>query len=321
MKHETVYLKSLYKKMLKDAKNSDCGTLLYRDEELAVRLMRDSIGDDVEIEVGDKQLYNELLDLARLRGDFPEKKIKLYSGQKAMMHDVGIYTLLQEAVRPEISLPSGGDLVIEHTEAMTVVDVNTGSFVGDTSLEDTVFAVNMSAAEEIARQVRLRNVGGLVVVDFIDMTKDEHRKAVKEKLVECLKADKAKCKVLEMSEFCLVEFTRKRVGSEVKSYLVKPCETCNGRGYVPSDLFTVMGIRAEILNKFADGYTSAVVEMNEKIMKKILSEGLLTKEVNGIWKDKRIYMVPHKTFQSTQYSVKGDTADVLDLPDKAQILY
>ena len=204
---------------------------------------------------------------------------------------------------------------------MTVVDVNTGSFVGDKNLEETVFAVNLMAAREIARQVRLRNVGGIIVVDFIDMTNEEHKTAVTEELKKCLAQDKAKCNVLPMSDLCLTQFTRKRVGSEISSLLVKPCPHCVGKGHVPDDVFVITRLREAILDCFASGYTAAIVDVNEGIMRKILNEGMFTPETKGRWKEKRIYFIPHKTYREDCFAVRGDVAKVLDLPDKAQILY
>ncbi|MBS1305588.1 MAG: Rne/Rng family ribonuclease [Christensenellaceae bacterium] len=322
LKTEAEYLKNLYRDMRDFAKGAAVGAVLYKDFDLPVRVMRDSMGDDVTaMYVGDDDLYERLLKLARLRGDISERKLIHYTGKRALMREYGISPLVFAAAQPTVPLDNGGYLVIDRTEAMTVVDVNTGSFVGDTRLEDTVFSVNLAAAREIARQVRLRNIGGIVVVDFIDMTEEAHREAVTAELTECLSKDKAKCHVLPMSELCLTQFTRKRVGCDVLSYLVKPCPHCRGNGDVPEDIFVITRIRSDILDCFANGYHAAVVELNEGILRRILGEGLLSGEVNTIWRDKRVYMIPHKTFQEAQYSVRGDNSGVLHLPDKAQILY
>ena len=322
LKSETAYLKKLYREMQKTAKNAPVGTLLYEDEDLPMRVMRDSLGEDIEaIHVGDETLYQRLLRLIRLRGNIPERKLLLYKGEREMMTEYGITPLIYDAARPTVALESGGYLVIEHTEAMTVVDVNSGSYVGETNLEETVFAVNLEAAREVARQVRLRNIGGIVVVDFIDMLDETHRQAVTEELKSRLALDKAKCNVLPMSELCLSQFTRKRVGSDVLSCLVKPCSSCLGRGHVHDDIFVIIRLRAAILDCFADGYTSAIVELNERIMQRILHEGLFAIELKERWKDKRVYFVPHKTYKEDHFSVRGDNATVLSLPDNAQILY
>ena len=322
LKSQAEYLKRLYKRLLETAKIAPVGTVLYQDEELPVRIMRDSFeGEVVSIHVGDEELYQKLLSLVHLRGDMPAKKLIKYTGERSMFAANGIMPLVYDATRPTVSLPSGGYLVIEHTEAMTVIDVNTGRFVGSDSLEQTVFSVNLEAAKEIARQVRLRNIGGIVVVDFIDMVDEAHKEAVTEELKANLEQGKAKCNVLPMSELCITQFTRKRLGNETFSSLVKPCPHCEGIGDKEADIFVIMRIRDGILDCFADGYTAAVVDVNEEIMRKILDERFFVIEAQNRWKDKRVYFVPHKTYREEYFTVRGDTAKVLHLPDKAQILY
>jgi ribonuclease G len=322
LKREAEYLKNLSRVTLESAKDAPVGAVLYRDFDLPVRVMRDSMGDDVTaMHVGDIDLFNRLLKLVRLRGDLPEKKLVLFNGKRAMFREYGISPLISAVVRPTVPLDGGGYLVIDPTEAMTVVDVNTGSYIGSTNLEDTVFNVNLEAAREIARQVRLRNIGGIVVVDFIDMLDEEHKTAVTAELEACLAKDKAKCNVLPMSEFCLTQFTRKRVGAEIQSYLVRPCNHCRGRGYFPEEIFVITGIRADILDCFADGYRAVVIELQESVMKHILVDGMFSNEVKTVWRDKQIYLIPHKTYREDEYSVRGDNSSVLHLPDKAQILY
>ena len=322
LKNEAAYLKKLYDRTQQAAVGAAVGAVLYQDENLPARMMRDSLGDEIiAIHVGDEELYQKLLSLLRLRGDISEKKLVKHDGVRSMLQENDIMPLVYDAALPTVNLKNGGYLVIEHTEAMTVVDVNSGSFVGNSSLEETVFAVNIEAAEEIARQVRLRNVGGIVVVDFIDMVEEEHKKAVSQRLRAALSLDRAKCNVLDMNEFCISQFTRKRVGSDVMSYLVKPCPHCEGKGHVPDDVFVITRLREALLDCFAQGYSSAIVDLNEQIMKRILEEGFFTIEVNHRWKDKRIYMIPHKTYKEEAFSVRGENDAVLHLPDKAQILY
>lgn len=322
LKTEAEYLKKLYTEMLAAAKDAPVGAVLYEDEELPVRMMRDSYGDEIAaIHVGDEELYKKLRRLIRLRGDIPDRKLSFYQGERAMMHEYGIMKLVYETTSPVVPLADGGSIVIDPTEAMTVVDVNTGSYIGDNDREETVFAVNLEAAQEIARQVRLRNIGGIVVVDFIDMAKEEHRQAVTEALKACLAKDKAKCNVLPMSEFCLTQFTRKRLGSDVPSLLSKPCPYCRGIGHVHEDIFVVTRIRSAILDCFADGFAAAIVDLNVDIMHKILREGLFRIEAGARWKNKRVYFIPHKTYKEECFSVHGERGEILRLPDNAQILY
>ena len=212
LKREAEYLRNLWRDTAEQAKNAPVGAVLHKECDLPVRVMRDSMGEDVSaMYVGDRELYERLLRLVRLRGDFPERKVVLYTGERGMFRSYGISPLVYEAAQPRVELDSGGTLVIDHTEAMTVVDVNSGSFVGEKNMEETALNVNLEAAREIARQVRLRNIGGIVVVDFIDMAEEEHRLRVTAELTARLAGDKAKCRVLPMSDLCLTQFTRKRV--------------------------------------------------------------------------------------------------------------
>ena len=318
---EADYLKKLSKETFKLAENAAVGSLLYEDEDLPHRVLRDVYGEDLTaLHVGDRELYERLLALIKLRKDIPEKKLLFYTGNRAMLTEYGIMPLVYATATPKVPLENGGSLVIEHTEAMTVVDVNTGSFIGENNHEETVFAMNLEAAREIARQVRLRNIGGIVVVDFIDMTDEAHREAVTEELKKHLALDTTKTNVLPMSELCISQFTRKRVGNEMHSYLVKPCSCCGGVGHVPEDIFVITRIRAAILDCFAEGYTSAVIDLNGSVMEKILSEGLFSIEAKSRWQNNRIYFIPHKTYKEECFTVRGEKEKDFPLPDNAQLL-
>ncbi len=322
LKSEAAYLKKLYRETLTFANKMPVGSAIYQDDDLPCRVMRDCFGDEIDaIHVGDKELFERLSHLIKLRKDIPQKKLHFYNDERTIFEKHNIRTLVYNAASPVVPLEKGGSLIIEHTEAMTVIDVNTGSYIGANNLEETVFAVNLAAAEEIARQVRLRNIGGIVVVDFIDMQDEEHRLAVTAALTEHLKKDSAKCNVLPMSELCLTQFTRKRVGHDARSYLVKPCPHCGGIGHVHEDIFVITSIRAKLLDCFAEGNTFATVDLNEHIMEKILDERLFSIEAKNRWKDKKIYLIPHKTYREDSFFVKGGKGESASLPEKAQLLY
>lgn len=322
LKKESAYLKTLYKDMLERAKTANVGDLIYRDDDLPARIVRDSFGEDlIAIRVGNAELYERLLKLIRLQKEIPERKLILHNGERSMLREYGISQMLYEAVGPTVPLDNGGYIVIDQTEAMTVIDVNTGSYVDGINHEQTVFTVNLAAAKEIARQVRLRNIGGIIVVDFIDMLDEGHKTRVTEVLREYLAKDKTKCNVLEMSELCLTQFTRKRVGNDMTEYLLKPCNDCKGNGHVHADIFVYTRLRADLLDCFANGFNSAIVDLNDTIMRQILTEGIFTRDVKGRWKDKRIYLVPHRTYKEEQFTIRGDNAEILNLPDNAKLLY
>jgi len=322
LKTEAEYLKRVAKQMFERAQSSPVGSVVYRDFELAVRVLRDSLGEDVtKIYVGDEELYQKLLPLVKIHSDLTEKKLVRYEGKRDMFVEFGFEKQIYELASPRAEISNGGYLVIDRTEAMTVIDVNTGKFVGDADHESTVTETNLAAAREIARQVKLRNIGGLIAVDFVDMTEEEHRLAVTEELERCLREDRSKCRVLPMNDMCVTTFTRKRTGNELLSFLLKPCPHCTREGFVLSDLYMAMRIRSGILDLFDRGYNAAIVELNRSLMEKILSERMFEKELKGDWKNKRIYMVPHSTYHEEKFTLRGDNAEVLTLPDDAQILY
>lgn len=322
LKTESEYLKRMYRSVLDVAQTAPVGTAVYREYDLPIKVMRDSLGDGVSrLIVGDDELYEKLLQLARMRPDLGERKIVHYTGNRSMFAHFKLNEQVLELASTQIKLDNGAYLVIDHTEAMTVFDVNTGKYTGEFDLESTVFETNLLAAREIARQVRLRNIGGIVAVDFIDMTEEAHRQAVGEELERALFRDRAKSRVLPMSDLCVTLFTRKRTNRELSSFLLKPCTHCTRQGYVLSDQYMAMRIRSAILDYFADGYNAVVIELNRSLMQYILAERCFAFELAGAWKQKRIYMIPHSTWHEEQFEIRGDNNQVLTLPDDAQILY
>ncbi len=322
LKIESEYLKRVSRATLEAAKTAPVGAAVYKEYDLPVKVMRDSLGDgDTKVYVGDGELYEKVLRLARLRADLGEKRIIRYTGERSMFSFYGVDEQILSLTDPQIKLKNGAYLIIDRTEAMTVFDVNTGKYTGDSDLESTVLKTNLLAAQEIARQVRIRNIGGIVAVDFIDMAEEEHRLAVTAALEEALSKDRAKSRVLPMSDLCVTLFTRKRMSGELGSFLLKPCTHCTRQGYVLSDIYMAMRVRSAILGCFADGYSAAIVELDRALMNKILSERYFADEVKGAWREKRVYFIPHTSFPEEKFSVRGDNAKVLTLPDTAQILY
>ena len=322
LKAEAEYLKRVYRSALEAAKGASAGTAVYRESSLPEKVMRDSLGAGINrIYVGDKQLYEKLLALAKLRPDIGAKKITLYEGQRALLREFGLSEQILKLTQAQVNLQNGAHLVIDRTEAMTVIDVNTGRFTGEHDLESTAFETNLLAAREIAHLVRLRNIGGIVAVDFIDMAEEEHRTAVNEELSRALFDDRAKCRVYPMNDLCVTLFTRKRTSGDVLSVLLKPCPRCTRQGFVLSDSFLNAQIRGMIMDCFAQGYRAAVVEINKRFMAKILSERIFQDDVRTVWKDKTVYMIPHESLEEENFTVRGDNSSVLSLPDNAQILY
>lgn len=322
LKTEAEYLRRVYRMTLESAASSPVGACVYRDYDLPVKIMRDSLGGEVNrIYVGDRELYDRVRRLAMIRPDLDEKRVEYYTGERQLFNEFGLFEQVYQLTRPRTELENGAYLVVERTEAMTVIDVNTGSFTGKDDLETTVFETNLLAAKEIARLVRLRNIGGIVAVDFIDMQEEGHRAAVESALTEALSEDKAKTRVYPMSELCVTLFTRKRTRNDLLSFLAKPCPNCTGDGYVLSDHFLAMRLRGAIMECFASGYDAAIVELNRDLLHKILLGRYFTQELKGRWKEKRVYCIPRSGWDEEKFSVRGDNAKILSLPNDAQILY
>lgn len=225
---------------------------IYEDIPLSLQVVRDYLDDDVEsVIIDNKQKQQELYKFVKSIAPEHALKIKLYDKTTPIFKTFDIETQIETALEKKVFLKSGGSLVIESTEAMTVVDVNTGKFIGKANLEDTIFKTNLEAAEEIARQLRLRNIGGLIVIDFIDMAIISNRKRLYNFLEKILRErDKFQSVVLKVSEFGLVQMTRKRSGKTLIQQLMQTCPTCNGLGVisaVQTDSFTILrALEAEL---------------------------------------------------------------------------
>ena len=210
--------------------------LVYRDLDLAVRVLREELNDDFRgVIIDDADLYNKVRDYVMAVNPELADRIEFYdrsSEELPLFERYFVHEQLHRALDRKVFLPSGGSLIIERTEALTVIDVNTGKNVGTTNLEETVFRNNLEAAEEVARQLRLRDIGGIIVIDFIDMEAKAHREAVASALRQALSRDKTRTQVFDISELGLVEMTRKRVNEGLLESVSKVCAVCDGRGFV-----------------------------------------------------------------------------------------
>lgn len=322
LKKELDWLRRIDKDVRNKYKEAKAGDVLYKDEDVFHRTLRDVYTDKIyKIYVNDEEHYKLVRSILSLYGDGSEKKVVLYNGERDMLLHFGLLNQIINTLKPNVPLKSGGYLVIERTEAMTVIDVNTGKYIGGENLEETVYRTNIEAAAEIARQVRLRNIGGIVAVDFIDMTSDVHKNRVTAALNEALSHDKTKCHVLPMSDFCVTEFTRKRLKRDMMASEMKPCPRCEHSGYLLSDSMCAIKIQCAISDCFACGYKTVIAELNAGILKGILSNRWYTSCLKNQWKGKKVYMIPHKTYSEEYYTVRGDDSGVLSLPDNAQLLY
>ena len=230
--HDLKRLIALWDEIQKQAKKVKAPAVLYEEPELTLRVFRDLFTDE-EFKglVTDSPSIHERV-LAYVRDIAPdlEPKVTLHTGGLSAFEEHRIEEQIHKALDRKVWLPSGGYLIIERTEAMTIVDVNTGKSVGKTNLEETVVNTNLEAAKEVARQLRLRDIGGIIVVDFIDMLLDKNKGKVEETMKEAMALDKTRSQVFEIGPLGLMQVTRKRVSSGLVESFSETCPTCEGRG-------------------------------------------------------------------------------------------
>ncbi|RJQ54845.1 MAG: Rne/Rng family ribonuclease [Nitrospiraceae bacterium] len=235
LKKDIDYLMLLWENIQKKKEKVSAPHLLYSDLDLALRSVRDLLGHEIdEVLIDSKEEHRKLLDFVNTY--FPKliSRIKLYDSTEPVFDAFGIEIEIPKALGKRVWLKSGGYIVIDQTEALTSIDVNTGKFVGKASLEDTIFKTNLEAVKEIAYQIRLRNLGGIIIIDFIDMEKEENRKKLFTVFQEAMAKDRAKTTILEVSELGLIQMTRKRVRESLQRVLCEPCHYCDGKGFVKS---------------------------------------------------------------------------------------
>lgn len=300
LENELEYLRNLHKSVKATTETAKVGQLIYTDLELPMRVMRDTLSYDIErIIVGNKSLEKLIRDLVSLYPPANRRPVLLHDTGRDMMGEYGLSRQVDELASPRVNLDNGAYLIIEETEALTVIDVNTGAFTGDDSLEQTVYYTNILAAREIARQVKLRNIGGIVIVDFIDMSVPSHRVSLVEELERALKKDSAKCSVSPMSRLGLVEFTRKRTGSSPLTQMTKPCRHCKG-GKTLSTRYLLLGTRAKILDNYADGQRIIRIDMNSEIAETFGKWKTVKEDLKTRCPEAKIYLVPHRSYLENQ---------------------
>ena len=239
--------------ILERYKRAQSPSLLHKDMNLIYKAARDFITADVErVLIDDEEEFRKVRDFLQLLGPQYIDRIEYYNSGRTLFDDYKIDAELQKLMKPKINLPSGASIVIESTEALTVIDVNSGKFTGGRNLEDTILKTNIEAADEIARQVRLRDIGGIIVVDFIDMASEASRERVIRTMEEVLSRDRTRATIQSFSNLGLLEFTRKRIGKDLGAQLRGACPTCAGMGSVMSSqsvaIETFRRIRAEVRN-------------------------------------------------------------------------
>ena len=299
-------LKDIYKNILAQFPSAPVGGLLYSEMGLLNRVLRDILSYDIEeIFVGNTKLKEAI---ARFYTAFPparQRPVTVHTAVTDMFDDFGVGEQICKMIEPKVMLENGAHLVIDRCEAMTVIDVNTGCFTGDDSLEQTVYYTNVLAAREIARQVKLRNIGGIVVVDFIDMASEAHNNTVVGELENALKNYGSKCSVGPMSKFGLVEFTRKREGSTALSAMTKLCDKCH-TGHVKSPILALLQTRVKLMSLYADGKRSVLLDVSADTLNLATGWNEYISDLKGRMPDMEIYLSPHRSYSDEQIKLHTD---------------
>ncbi len=250
-------LLSVWNEMQGNVKNLRTPCCIFQEPDLCERVVRDWLTEDVDaILIDDEKSFNAMRDVTGMISRRSRAKIHRYDGETGIFEHYGIERQLRDAFARQVPLKSGGYLVIDETEALIAVDVNTGHYKGSGSQEDAILEVNLEAVDEVARQLRLRNIGGLVILDLIDMKSRQHQRKVCRALKDALKRDRARTNVLDISELGLLEMSRQRQDSSILSQLTSTCPYCQGHGLVKSP----MAISIEIQRKLISLLRKAEIE-------------------------------------------------------------
>jgi ribonuclease G len=250
LRADLAYLRHLWQAIHERSLGADPPKLLYQDLSLAQRVLRDMVSvDTARVVIDSRENHQKLAAFAERY--MPQVRLRLehYTGERPLFDLYNVETEIEKALSRRVELKSGGTLIIDQTEAMTTIDVNTGGFVGNRNFDDTVFKTNLEAAQAIARQLRLRNLGGIIIVDFIDMEGEEHRAAVLDELRRALARDRTRLTLNGFTALGLVELTRKRTRESLAHVLCEPCPTCGGRGEVRTAHTVCYDILREILRE------------------------------------------------------------------------
>jgi ribonuclease G len=271
---DMLYLDRLWSHVRQQAAAAPAGTLVHEDLPLSTRVLRDELRPEVRRVLVDSQTeFARMQDFTRAFMPEFADRLELHSAPLPIFDLHGVEEEINRALEHRVPLKSGGYIVIQQTEAMTTVDVNTGGYVGHRSLEETIFRTNLEAAVAIARQLRVRNLGGIIVLDFIDMQDPEHRKALIAALETALSGDRAQTHIANISPLGLIEMTRKRTRESLEHLLCGPCPQCQGRGFIRTAETVCLEIFRDIVRQSRQFQSQALVVLaNQDVVDRLLEE-------------------------------------------------
>jgi len=285
------YLTSVLSDIVEKGSRAAAPNLLYKELSLLQRAIRDMFVDDVdELIVDSPSAYEALVETARSVMPTLCTRIRLTDGVD-LLEELGMRESVEGIYVPKVWLKNGGYLYIDYTEALTVIDVNTGKYIGSVSLEETVYQTNLEAATEIAHQLRLRDIGGIVVIDFIDMLEEEHRNAVMQQLEHAVRDDRARTHIVGLSSLGLLELTRKKVRQPLHEIVQEPCSVCSGTGRVMAEHSITEALAAELRKYAANTDDEAIlVEIHSRMAGALIGSKGRQLEKLEAWLGRQIYI-------------------------------
>ena len=308
LKADMEFLEKTWARVADASRNRKAPAALHTEYNIAIRAVRDLFGDSVErMVVDDKRIFD---DVRAFMGDFmpgSSEKVHFYRGAEPVFDNYGVEVEIQRCLGRKVWLKSGGYLVIDQTEALMAIDVNSGKFVGSSSLEDTTLKINLEAVTEVVYQLRLRNIGGIIIIDFIDMDREQNRDKVYRALEDALKDDRARTNVLRISELGLVEMTRKRTQEGLDRYLMETCATCHGTGVLRSRATLLFEVLREVRREAVRTPNASAIYVNLGPSVADLLFGEMFADLEGVEKaiGKRVVIraLPH--YHPEQFEVSG----------------
>ncbi|MCB0880413.1 MAG: Rne/Rng family ribonuclease, partial [Thermoleophilia bacterium] len=310
----------LHEQLMDKAGQARAPKLLYNEADLSLRIIRDLMNDEVEeVLVDDDRQFQRIMNYIKRTSPILGERVKMHDGQRPLFESYGVEDAIRSTISKRADLPSGGYLIIDKTEAFHVIDVNTGRNVGTASLEETITKTNMEAAEEVVRQLRLRDLGGIIVIDFIDMNLMKNRDAVLEHFRKELSKDRTKTYLVEISPLGLVEMTRQNVSEGVREILTATCRKCEGKGVIVSPETHAIEVERAVIDlvgALGDDVEAVAIEAEPDVAKVLAgNQGKQAELDKRAGKQVRVFADPDLSPNSFAVRAKGSAAEVLELPE------
>lgn len=313
LRADVVFLQELWARVLSTAKRQRAPAIVHRDQTLLYRTVRDLFGEEIDrMVIDDPDEYEKVHLAASIVAPAMRDKIELYDSETPIFDEYGIERDLERLLGHKVTMRSGGYLVVDEMEALTAIDINTGKQVGTTSLNETILKANMEAAEEVCRQLRLRDMGGIIVIDFIDMESAEDRKKVLTHFTTILARDRARTRVGRISSLGLVEITRKRTGESVTEAISSVCPMCEGRGRISSKETVSLWIERDMWRKTHEAGNAFLVECHPAVVEALIgADGENCEELEHTMR-RGIYIRANFDMEYEEYEIRSGSIEDYD---------